>query len=114
MPERAAAIQLGQTDFMFISGTASIDHNGDVVHPGDVVKQTERTLRNINALLDAAHFAVGDLSSFIVYLRDQADYEFVKPMIESYCKELPVIFVNAHVCRPGWLIEIEATVARVL
>ena len=42
--ERATAVKLGQTDFLFISGTASIDKNGDVVHPGDIENQTVRTL----------------------------------------------------------------------
>lgn len=110
--ERATAVKLGQTDFLFISGTASIDKNGDVVHPGDIEKQTIRTLQNISALLDSADFAKEDLSSFIVYLRDIADHGFTKPLIDQYLKHLPAVYVKAPVCRPGWLIEIEATAAR--
>ncbi len=110
--ERATAVKLGQTDFLFISGTASIDKNGDVVHPGDIEKQTVRTLQNISALLGAACFAREDLSSFIVYLRDVADYGFTRPIIENYRDHLPAVYVKAPVCRPGWLIEIEATAAR--
>jgi enamine deaminase RidA (YjgF/YER057c/UK114 family) len=110
--ERATAVKLGKTDFLFISGTASIDKNGDIVHPGDVEKQTLRTLENISALLDTAGFAREDLSSFIVYLRDSADYSFSKPIIDQYANDLPAIYVKAPVCRPGWLIEIEATAAR--
>ncbi len=110
--ERATAVRLGQTDFLFISGTASIDKNGDIVYPGDVEKQTLRTLLNISALLDAGGFAKEDLSSFIVYLRDMADNGFVKPLIDDYLKNLPAVYVKAPVCRPGWLVEIEATAAR--
>ncbi|MGC2062503.1 MAG: Rid family hydrolase [Thermodesulfovibrionales bacterium] len=110
--ERATAVKLGQTDFLFISGTASIDKNGDVVYPGDIEKQTVRTLQNISALLDSAGFAREDLSSFIVYLRDIADHGFTKPLIDHYLEHLPAIYVKAPVCRPGWLIEIEATAAR--
>jgi len=112
--ERATAAELGKMDFLFISGTASIDNKGAVVHPGDVVKQTERTLENISALVDSANFQKEDLSSFIVYLRDPADYEFVKPLIEQYCPDLPIVYVKAFVCRPGWLIEIEGTAAKVI
>lgn len=54
--ERATAIELGKTDFLFISGTASIDKNGEIVHPGNIEKQTERTLLNISALLIACGF----------------------------------------------------------
>ncbi len=110
--ERATAVKLGQTDFLFISGTASIDKNGNVVSPGNVEKQTERTLQNISALIDSAGFSRGDLSSFIVYLRDSADYRFIKPLIDTYAENLPAVYVKAPVCRPGWLIEIEATAAK--
>jgi enamine deaminase RidA (YjgF/YER057c/UK114 family) len=110
--ERATAVKLGQTDFLFISGTASIDKNGDVVHPGDIEKQTVRTLQNISALLDSAGFAREDLSSFIIYLRDIADYGFTRPLIDHYLEHLPAVYVKAPVCRPGWLIEIEATAAK--
>ena len=110
--ERATAVKLGNVDFLFISGMASIDKKGDVVHPGNILKQAERTLQNISALLDSAGFAREDLSSFIVYLRDSADYEFVKPLLEQYSKDLPTVCVKAPVCRPGWLIEIEATAGK--
>jgi enamine deaminase RidA (YjgF/YER057c/UK114 family) len=112
--ERATAAALGKIDFLFISGTASIDKKGEVVHPGNISKQAERTLQNISALLESAGFAKEDLSSFIVYLRDPADYSFIRPQISRYSKKLPVIYVKAPVCRPGWLIEIEATAAKLL
>lgn len=110
--ERATAAESGKTDFLFISGTASIDKNGRVVHPGDVTRQTEHTLRNISALLDAAGFAKEDLSNLIVYLRDAADYGFIKPQINRYAGNLPAVYVKAPACRPEWLIEIEANAAR--
>lgn len=112
--ERATAAELGNSDFLFISGTASIDKDGEIVHPGDIVKQTERTLTNISALLDSAGFAKEDLSSFIIYLRDFADHGFVKPLIDQYAGDLPAVCVRAPVCRPGWLIEIEATAGKAI
>jgi enamine deaminase RidA (YjgF/YER057c/UK114 family) len=111
--ERATAIVLGKSDFLFISGTASIDKTGEIVHPGNIVKQTGRTLLNITALLNSGGFRKEDLSSFIIYLRDSADYGFVKPLIDQYAENLPAIYVKAPVCRPGWLIEIEATAAKI-
>ena len=110
--ERATAVELGKTDLLFISGTASIDKNGEIAHPGNVIKQTARTLQNISALIDSAGFTKRDLSSFIVYLRDMKDYGFVKPQVENYAGDLPAIYVKAPACRPGWLVEIEATAVR--
>lgn len=112
--ERATAVELGNTDFLFISGTASIDNKGEIVYPGDVVKQTERTLMNISALLDSGGFTRTDLSSFIIYLRDAGDYGFIEPLVKAYSENLPAIYVKAPVCRPGWLIEIEATAGKVI
>ena len=110
--ERATGVHMGPTDFLFISGTASIDKDGNIMHEGDIVKQTERTLENISALLKETDFVESDLSSFIVYLRDPTDYNLVRPKIDKYVKNLPAVYVKAPVCRPGWLIEIEATAAR--
>ena len=50
----------------------------------------------------------------MIYLRDPADYGFVKPEIDQYCTNLPAVYVKAPVCRPGWLIEIEATAERII
>lgn len=110
--ERATAARLGSTDFLFVSGTASIDKQGEIVHPGDVHRQTERTLENIQALLEAGGFRREDLASFVVYLRDATDYAIVAPLIQGFRENLPMVYVKAPVCRPGWLIEIEATAAR--
>ncbi|MBI5555847.1 MAG: hypothetical protein HY920_08375 [Elusimicrobia bacterium] len=112
--ERATAVELGKTNFLFISGTASIDQEGEVVYPGDIAKQTEHTLKNITALVHAAEFTETDLSHLIIYLRDPADYTFVKPLIDIFALNLPAIYVKACVCRPGWLIEIEAAAAKSL
>jgi enamine deaminase RidA (YjgF/YER057c/UK114 family) len=112
--ERATAVQMGGADFLFISGTASIDSKGDIVHTGDVIGQTHRTLENISAVLAAANYSENNLTSFIVYLRDAGDYAFVRPLIDAYAGDLPVVYVKAAVCRPGWLIEIEATAARIV
>ena len=50
----------------------------------------------------------------MIYLRDPSDYELVKSVIDQYCEDLPAIYADAPVCRPGWLVEIEGTAARVI
>ena len=91
----------------FISGTASIDKNGDVVYEGDIVRQTGRLLENIGALLKDGDATMNDIQYFIIYLRDISDYHTVDRLMQQFYPQIPRIIVEAKVCRPGWLIEME-------
>ena len=91
----------------FISGTASIDKHGNVVYEGDVVRQTGRLLENIGALLKDGDATMNDIQYFIIYLRDISDYPTVEAMMNQLYPQIPHIIVEAKVCRPGWLIEME-------
>ncbi len=106
--ERATRIVFGDRSHYYISGTASIDQFGEVVHVGDVLKQAERTLENISALLTPYGANLEDLRSLTVYLRDPADYEVVELFLEKRLPPgVPYVIVRGSVCRPKWLIEIE-------
>ena len=139
--ERGVKVAFGQPDgagHIFISGTASIDHRGHILHEGDVLAQTDRLLENIGALLaegglagllsaagkgpvcgpqgaastgiarpyDALAPAQG-LPYFIIYLRDISDYAKVEAYMQARYPDIPRIILEARVCRPGWLIEME-------
>lgn len=106
--ERGTTIEYGDRKHIYISGTASIDNKGEVVHVGDVYKQMQRTVDNIEALLADTNAKLSDLAQIIVYLRDQSDYNVVDKYLINRFKGLPYVIVLAPVCRPGWLIEIEA------
>ena len=56
--ERGTAVTYGDRRHIFISGTASIDRYGEIVHAGDVMKQASRMIENIEALLkrSGCHF----------------------------------------------------------
>lgn len=105
--ERGTAIHYQDRSHIYLSGTASIDHQGEIVHEGDVMQQLERTLININALLAEANASVQDMAHWIVYLRDHADAAMIKAALRKRFPNAPMVFVRAPVCRPGWLIEIE-------
>ena len=91
----------------FISGTASINKHGDVVYEGDIVRQTGRLLENIGALLKDGDATMNDIQYFIIYLRDISDYHTVDRLMQQFYPQIPRIIVEAKVCRPGWLIEME-------
>lgn len=105
--ERGTYIDYGDRRHVFISGTASINNKGEVVHPGDIRKQTLRMWENVETLLAEADCAFDDAAHLIVYLRDMADYAVARKMFEERFPTHPTVFLLAPVCRPGWLIEME-------
>ena len=106
--ERATRVVYGDRSHIFISGTASIDHKGVVVHPYDVEKQTHRMLDNIEALLAEGDADKSDIRIATLYLRDIADADIVTKVIaERFGSELPLVVLKAPVCRPAWLVEME-------
>lgn len=105
--ERGTLMEYGDRKHVFISGTASINNKGEVVHIGNIVKQTERMWENVEKLLEEAGTTFCDVMQIIVYLRDHADYDTVKQMFDSRFPDLPTVITLAPVCRPTWLIEME-------
>lgn len=105
--ERGVCIEYGDRAHAIISGTASIDNKGAIVHPGDIVRQTLRMWENVETLLQEAGMGFDDVMHLIVYLRDSADYKLVHRMFQERFPDVPTVFVLAPVCRPGWLIEME-------
>ena len=105
--ERATAISYADRKHVIISGTASIDPTGEIVHPGNVMRQLDRSLENVSALLDAAGAGLDDLAMILVYLRDPADGAEIRKALRERFRRLPTIVLHAPVCRPGWLVEVE-------
>ncbi len=105
--ERGTQVCLPHKQQYFISGTASIDKYGNILYEGDIVRQTGRLLENIGALLKDGDATMNDIQYFIIYLRDISDYQTVEHMMNTFYPQIPHIIVEAKVCRPGWLIEME-------
>ena len=105
--ERGTYIDYADRRHVFISGTASINNKGEIMYPGDVVKQTHRMWENVEALLNEADCSYDDVAEMVVYLRDIGDYQTVRKLYEARFSDKPVVIVLAPVCRPGWLVEME-------
>lgn len=105
--ERGTVMEYGDRAHVLISGTASINNKGEVVHVGDIVKQTERMWENVGMLLKEGGSGFDDVMQIIVYLRDTADYEIVREKFATRFPRIPTVFTLAPVCRPTWLIEME-------
>jgi 2-iminobutanoate/2-iminopropanoate deaminase len=112
---RGMRIDLGGIAILLISGTASIDEHGQTVHVGDFRAQLRRTYRNITGLLTAEGATWKDIVRTTCYLRDIArDYEAFNEGRAEFFREqgldpLPASTgIQAILCRPDLLIEIEA------
>ncbi len=112
---RGMRIDLNGLTILLISGTASIDENGNSVHIGDFRAQMRRTLSNISGLLASEGCTWHDIVRTTCYLRDiERDYEAFNEERTAFYKEqgvdpLPASTgIQAILCRPELLIEIEA------
>lgn len=112
--ERGTYVDYGDRRHVFISGTASIDNKGNIKYPGDIVRQTERMLENIETLLAEADCNWEDVGQMSVYLRDIADYDIVRKMFAERFPDKPYVIVIAPVCRPGWLVETECMAVKTI
>jgi len=112
---RGLRIDLGSVTILLISGTASIDEHGVSVHIGDFEAQLRRTYHNITGLLAAEGATWKDIVRTTCYLRDiERDYDVFNRVRTEFFREqgldpLPASTgIQAILCRPELLIEIEA------
>jgi 2-iminobutanoate/2-iminopropanoate deaminase len=105
----------GGTVMLLISGTASIDEHGATVHVGDFRAQCRRTFQNITALLASEGVTWKDIVRTTCYLRDiDRDYAQFNEERTAFYKEQGLVplpastGVQAKLCRPELLVEIEA------
>jgi enamine deaminase RidA (YjgF/YER057c/UK114 family) len=112
--ERGTYVDYGDRRQVFISGTASINNKGEIMHPGDIRKQTLRMWENVEVLLAEAECTFEHVGHLLVYLRDIADYGLVKDMFEERFPNIPKVYLWAPVCRPGWLVEMECMAVKTI
>ena len=105
--ERGTRLVYGDRAHLYISGTASIDKYGEVVHEGDVMRQLDHALDNVEALLRAGQAELSDLMYLLVYLRDPSDFQAIDNRLRDRLPDLPIVIVQGAVCRPAWLVEVE-------
>ena len=114
---RAMAVVQGSFVTTLVSGTASIV-NARTCHIGDIVRQTEQTIENIERLIGPENFArhgmpgtgasLKDIAKLRVWVKRPEDYEPCRQVCERLLPQVPALYLEADVCRPDLLVEIEA------
>lgn len=101
-------------DLVFCSGQLGLDPaTGDLVE-GGVEAQTERALRNLASVLDAAGASMGDVVKTTIFLADIGDFAAVNAIYARHVPDpAPARSTFAVGALPkGGLIEIEAIARR--
>jgi len=99
----------GNKDALLVSGTASIDEQGQTVHRGDLEAQADRMLLNIGALLERQGARFDDIVHAITYVKHAADAERIREKLrKAGFAGFPHALVAAPICRPDLLCETEA------
>ena len=112
---RGMRIDVGEMTILLISGTASIDEQGQTIHVGDFRAQCWRTYRNITELLKSEGATWHDVVRASCYLRDiERDYRDFNEVRSAFFRWLGLdplpasTGIQARLCREDLLVEIEA------
>jgi enamine deaminase RidA (YjgF/YER057c/UK114 family) len=94
---------------LYVSGTASVDEDGRTAHVDDFEAQVERTFLNVKTLLERQHASLRDLVSATTYIKHAKDAAAFRRIVHKHgLNGFPNVVVEAGVCRPDLLCEIEA------
>ena len=80
------AVQYG--DFLFVSGQIAIDPTTGNIIEGDIEAQTERVLKNVAAIIDAAGMSLQDVVKCTCFLKDMNDFAKFNGVYENYFGEI--------------------------
>ncbi len=113
---RGTVVTLNSEHIGYLSGTASIKGH-ESIGQGDIGRQFEVTLSNMNLVLERMGFnkALKDSTlyyhTFTIYLRNPSDLPVIQQMVENnFPNSAKVIYLNCDICRSELDIEIEATI----
>jgi len=112
---RGLRVEMHGATMLLLSGTASVDENGNTLYPGDFPAQCLRTLRNVTRLLVAEKASWHDVVRTSCFLRDiERDYDSFNEIRTMFMNAIGLdplpasTGIQAHLCRTELLVEIEA------
>ena len=114
---RGMRVELPGATMLYLSGTASVDEQGNTVHAGDFDAQCLRTFRNLTQLLVAEGASWHDVVRTSCYLRDiERDYDAFNRLRTGFMRALGLdplpasTGIQARLCRSDLLVEIEGAI----
>jgi len=98
--------------FVFVAGQAAINPETNAMELGDIRSETERTLKNIQAILIAAGSSLEQVVRFGVFLSDLTDFAAMNEVFQNFFPSEPPARTTVGVQLPKIKIEIDC-IARV-
>ena len=93
----AQAVRAG--NWLFVSGQIPLDPATGQMVEGDITVQTERVLKNLAAILEAAGSNLSRVLKTTVYLRDLEDFGMVNAVYAKFLGENPPARATVQVTR---------------
>jgi 2-iminobutanoate/2-iminopropanoate deaminase len=85
--------------FVFTSGQIAIDPATQQVITGDVAAQTDRVLRNLSEILEAAASGLGKVVRSTVFLKNMSDFAAMNAVYGKYFSTAPPARSTVEVAR---------------
>jgi len=85
--------------FVFVSGQVAIDPATQQVITGDIAAQTDRVLRNLSEILEAAGSGLGKVVRCVVFLKSMNDFAAMNEVYGKYFSSAPPARSTVEVSR---------------
>ncbi len=110
---RAVEIATPDSRTLMVSGSASIEPGGATAHTGNVEKQIQLTMDVIEAILFSRGMGWQDATRAVMYLKDASFLRVWQGWLKAHGLEsLPLLNVEADICRDDLLVELEVDTVR--
>lgn len=98
--------------FVFVSGQGPVNPETNELELGDIRAETRQTLKNVQAILEAAGSSMKDVARLGVFLADLNDFAAMNEVFKEFFPEDPPARSTVGAVLPRMKIEIDA-IARV-
>lgn len=104
----------GAQRMLFCAGLVSVDQDGNLLHPGDMVKQIHQIMDNLETVLRQSDVGLCDIVRLVYYTTDVPKFtESVQALIgllnQGNCRPATTLIGVASLFHPDCVVEIEAT-----
>ncbi|HWF44039.1 MAG TPA: RidA family protein [Candidatus Kapabacteria bacterium] len=70
----AHAIEATNGRTLYLAGQVAFDEQGKIVHAGDIVRQFDRALANLQIVMSAANGEMSDIVKLLIFVTDKNSY----------------------------------------